>query len=110
MHYLSEDFIIDKLAKPISEIKTERIRMKFYLVVSALDVGPDAIVSIQARASQGADGLSEAQRELINAIFDLDDEFKKCDSHYDVIDLWYSEFFDQYIRNEGIIDVTEFDM
>ena len=76
-------------------------------MVSTLDTGIEPNVSILAELSTGAANLSKAQQILISGIRKSEEDLKKEHSHYDHIDVWYSELFDLYLQIEGIVDIKD---
>ena len=103
----SERIILEKLAKPVPEIEEANVRLKFFLVVTAKEVGPNAEVYILAKLSEGAKYLSLEEEEMVSRINEIKEEMMKRNSSYDDIDLWYSDVFDLYLQKEGIEDITK---
>ncbi len=106
----SESTILDKVVYNIPEIDEQRVRLKYYLVVSAKRLGIDANVYVLAKLSKGAETLTKSQNELISSISDFYKVKQSPSNHYDDIDVWFRDLFELNIEAEGIRDIDDFEI
>lgn len=93
----------------ISSQTQESIKLRFYLVVDSKEMGISPLVTALAKLSQPA----IKQNPMIKPLFDsvlpnLKNGIAEAE-HFNKVDIWYSDIFDQYLSVHGIKDISLFE-
>ena len=104
----SETTVFRDIISGIENLDESVIRIGFYLVVDAEEMGIDSRTAVLLKLAQGSSLLPNDKIEyLMNRL--LPDLKKSADhpEHFSEIDIWYANIFNTYLDEYGIKDIME---
>ena len=102
----SDDTLFSDICSKINGLSTSNVRLRFYLVVDAKEMGISSLVSALAALSIGTSTLSDPKiAQLIQTVLPNLKEGTIHPEHFDQIDIWYSDLFDRYLTAHKIRDI-----
>ena len=102
----SDDTLFSDICSKIEGLNTVSVRLRFYLVVDAKEMGISSLVSTLAALSTGPSTLSDPKiAQLIQTVLPNLKEGTNHPEHFDQIDIWYSDLFERYLIAHKIRDI-----
>lgn len=97
------DITLSKMYENAFKNTTDRLHQRFALVVDSKMMGITAITSTLAALSLTENpGVNHQEKILFEKVLPELKQSAREKGHYDRIDIWYSEFFEDYISNYNI--------
>ena len=103
----SDTTIYHDIVDNIDKLNSSDVRIAFYLVVDAVEMGIDSRSAVLLRLALGSQGLQDEKLEyLINQLLPVLKDSTSNPEHFAEIDIWYSDIFDTYLQEYGIVDIS----
>ena len=105
----SERTIFNGICSNVEDLEINDVKLRFYLVVDVKEMGISALTLELAKLSVGAMAVRDPNIQiLMNEVLpDLKDGVQ-IPKHFDQVDIWYSELFEEYLRAHKIISADSF--
>lgn len=104
----SDDTLYSDICSGITGFNANNIKVRFYLVVDAKEMGISPLAATLAALSNGALITSDPKvAQLIQNVLPNLKAGTNHPEHFDQIDIWYSDLFDSHLRAHNIHDIDK---